>query len=102
VSQTIRWSVRRKRGVWEGEIIIPTRNHGGPPMPVTVKAEANEKKQAVTRAAAFASTLAENPAVQAVLPPGGAAALKLLGKAAASATARRAARGAANVFRKVF
>lgn len=84
----VRWKVTRTPQGYAGTIEWEDR-HGY--LNATTMSAASKDK-ALGRAAAMASKLAEHPAVQAILPPGGGAALKALGTVAKSDQARKAFR----------
>lgn len=80
MSTTIRWTLRKTPGGWEGEIVLP--------IGVTQclsRARGTSKAQALSRAASLASRVARDPVVQALLPPqlrAGLAATRMLARAA--------------------
>jgi len=96
----IRWGVvkNRKAGTWEGYLELPDRLGQS----VKVSATANTKQKALARSASVAEKALDNPAIQALLPPGAGPALKQAAKMLRSDTAKKIGRGAKSLFRKVF
>lgn len=71
---TIAWKVKRAgRGMWSGTITI--RMGEGGDLPMHVVGEGFNPRQALARAAIGAKSIANNPELMAVLPPGTAAAI---------------------------
>lgn len=91
----IRWKVRRRGNKWDGSVEFPLGTLGAP---VAVTATANNGAAALVRGGDLASRLADNPAIAALLPPGGALALKAL----ASPAGREALSKAGKKLKKVF
>lgn len=95
----IQWRRGRDKGVSWGEIIIPD-NLG---QLITLRATANNPEAALTRAAAVAKkSLADNPALAALLPPGAGPALKVAENILRSDAARTAGRVGKRVLRRLF
>jgi hypothetical protein len=70
----VTWNLKPAAGGgWEGVINIPL-----PVAPVKVATRGRNKKQALARAAAAANSIASNPLLAAVLPPGTSTAVKAI------------------------
>lgn len=104
--RSIKFAVRRKRGVWEGTVVLPIGMHLPGAVPservmarrfkglprelpagavtrshgarAAVTARHTDKGSAIANAAGLASQIASNPLVAAALPPGSGAAIKAL------------------------
>lgn len=81
----VRFRLVKTRGGWDGTVVLPFLPGQGPPLPngapapaltVTAKA-APSKAAAAKKAAAGALKVLNNPAVQAVMPPQVAVAMKV-------------------------
>jgi hypothetical protein len=73
-AQRVTWKLKPSAGGgYEGEVVIPL-----PVAPVTVTTRGRSKKQALARAAAAANSIASNPLLAAVLPPGTPTAVKAI------------------------
>jgi hypothetical protein len=85
MSQKITWKTGKAKGVSWGEITFPDRlGHQ-----ISVKATANNGPKALARAATTAEKALDNPALQALLPPGALPALKIASKALRSHAVRK-------------
>ena len=84
----IKWKLKRRGpDKWVGTIVMPTM---GPGRGLAVSSAAGSKAQALAQAAGIASQIANNPLLQAALPPGTGLAVKAMGKLASSAAAGKA------------
>lgn len=85
--QRVVWRVVRlpqNRG-FAGEVTFPDRlGHAH-----TIASEASTKERAIKKASSLASTLVNDPTVQALLPPGAGAALNAVSRIASSALAKK-------------
>lgn len=73
-TQRVTWKLKPSAGGgYEGEIVIPL-----PVAPVKVATRGRNKKEALARAAAAANSIASNPLLAAVLPPGTPLAVKAI------------------------
>ena len=89
MSSEVRFRVVKTRGGWDGTVVLPFLPGQGPPMApsgepaarlaVTAKGKAS-KTAAAKQAAGAALKVLDNPAIQAVMPPQAAIALKVLKK----------------------
>ena len=81
MTETIRFAVRRTGSGFEGEVILPigaTDAAGFARHRVHVTAKGPTRESALSKAAGVADQIAQNPIVQAALPPGSGAAVSAL------------------------
>lgn len=83
MSQRVTWKLRRAGDGFEGEIILPA-----PVAPVAISTKGRNKQEAIARAASVAKSIATNPILSAVLPPGTPLAVEAISQLAKSPTAQ--------------
>jgi len=94
MARRITWRSGKTNGVYWGEVVFPDNlGHA-----VTVKATANEPAKALARSASMAEKLVNNPAVQALLPPGAGPALNAAAKVLRSKAVGKALKFARGMF----
>ncbi len=83
----LKWEMRKLRGGgYAGIIMLPTgRMPGRRKKVLRVQATSKSKSSALLKAAGIAASIAENPIMQSVLPPGSSKAIRAVAKLAAAA-----------------
>lgn len=82
----LKWEMRKLRGGgYAGIIMLPTGRAGRRKRILRIQATSKSKSSALLKAAGIAASIAENPIMQAVLPPGSSKAIRAVAKLAAAA-----------------
>ena len=82
----LKWELRKLRGGgYRGVITLPTGRGRRGKRALRIQATSKSKSSALLKAAGIAASIAENPIMQSVLPPGSSKAIRAVAKLAAAA-----------------